>query len=100
MVLQITDCEIEILQQCKCYRWKSKARALIHVSGEGIVNQLAEDIRQHMSTLYKCCESIALLDMVRDLQLRRPSLTEDSWQHSQLMPFKMTMVLCWLLVTV
>jgi hypothetical protein len=35
--------------------------------GEETVNQLADDIRQHMSNLYKCCESISLLDMVSEV---------------------------------
>ncbi|KAF2666034.1 DNA mismatch repair protein Msh4 [Microthyrium microscopicum] len=44
---KIRDCELEIMQQC-----------------EKAVNELMDQIRQHMSSLYKCCESIALLDML------------------------------------
>jgi hypothetical protein len=34
-------------------------------TGEHTINDLTENIVRHMSSLYKCCESIALLDMVR-----------------------------------
>jgi DNA mismatch repair protein MSH4 len=48
------------------------------------VNDLSESIRQHMSGLYKCCESIALLDMVRPVGIRDDAVLTflfHSWHH-------------------
>lgn len=44
----------------------------IQSQGDKFVQQLVEDIRKEISALYKVCEGIAMLDMVRQTPICAP----------------------------
>jgi DNA mismatch repair protein MSH4 len=64
--IQIKDCEVEIINSCQLKVIINLLEYQLNlILGEKTVEELTTNIIEHISSLYKCCESIALLDMVR-----------------------------------
>jgi DNA mismatch repair protein MSH4 len=67
----------------KCHVTRTATPSLTP-AGDQAVEDLIEEVRGHMSIMFKICEAVALLDMVRHIapELSSNSLTASRLHHS------------------